>query len=151
MRSVSASCGVAYRTHHFGTASPVDPPPDTYWAGSQAVAAFNAAGGTNYQGGKVPVENEFGGRGAQDGHWRYSTMAGEIMTYNLSGTKVSAVTIQSMADLGYLVDVGAADAFTVSTSAVRAASEITDRPQPRCEIEFMEFDYVGEPVSVGPR
>ena len=130
---------------------PVDPPPDTYWAGSQAVAAFNAAGGTNYQGGKVPVENEFGGRGSQDRHWRYSKMAGEIMTYNLSGTKVSAVTIQSMADLGYLVDAGAADDFTVSASAFRAASAITDKPQPRCEVELTDFDFVGEPVSVGSR
>ena len=130
---------------------PVDPPPDTYWAGSQAVAAFNAAGGTNYQGGKVPVENEFGGSGSKDGHWRYSKMAGEVMTYNLSGTKVSAITIQSMADLGYVVDLGAADDFTVSTSVFRAASAITDKPQPRCEVKLTDFDYVGEPVSVGPR
>ncbi len=78
-------------------------------------------------------------------------MAGEIMTYNLSGAKVSAVTTQSMADLGYLVDVGAADDFTVSASAFRTASAITDKPQPRCEVDLMEFDYAGEPGSVGPR
>ena len=130
---------------------PIDPPPDTHWAGTKAVAAFNAAGGTNYQGGKVPVENEFGGSGSQDSHWRYSTMAGEVMTYILSGTKVSAVTIQSMADLGYIVDVSVAKPFTVSASAPRAASAITDTPQPRCEVELTEFDYAGEPLSVDSR
>jgi len=97
---------------------PVTPPPDTHFAGTNAIAAFNDAGGTNYQGMKVPVENERGGSGSQDSHWRKSVMGSELMTYT-TGTSASfsAVTIQSMADLGYSVDDSVADSYTVANIA----------------------------------
>ena len=117
---------------------PVTPPPDTHFAGSNAVAAFNDAGGTNYQGGKVPVENEHGGRGSQDSHWRDSAMRGELMTYRLgSSDSLSAITIQSMADLGYTVDDSVADSYTLSIAAGQAAALAAgeDEPQrPRCVV-----------------
>ena len=119
---------------------PVDPPPDTHWPGSRAVAAFNAAGGNDYQGGKVPVENEFGGSGSQDRHWRNSVMGGELMTYNLSGQALSAITIQSMADLGYSVDVGAANSFNVSATPILPTA--ADEQPLRCEIELHGMEYV---------
>ena len=119
---------------------PVDPPPDTHWPGSKAVAAFNDAGGSNYQGGKVPVENEFGGGGSQDRHWRLSVMRGELMTYVFSGLALSAITIQSMSDLGYSVDVGAANSFDVSATPIL---RIVEDEQPlRCEIETHGMEYV---------
>lgn len=97
---------------------PISPPPDTHFAGPSAIAAFDDAGGTNYQGKKVPVENERGGQGAQDAHWRKSVMGSELMTYTLgsSGT-FSAITIQSMADIGYHVDTGVADSYTLANVA----------------------------------
>ena len=92
----------------------VSPPPDTHFTGSNAVAAFDAAGGTNYESGKVPVENQFGGRLSQDSHWRKSVMGSELMTRSLGRVyALSAITIQSMADLGYTVDASYADAYTV--------------------------------------
>ena len=121
---------------------PADPPPDTHWPGSKAVAAFNAAGGSNYQGGKVPVENEFGGSGSQDRHWRLSVMSGELMTYTLSGLALSAITIQSIADLGYSVDVGVANAFSLSAPPTIFAVE--DEQPLRCEIEVQEMQFVSE-------
>ena len=44
---------------------PIVPAPDTYFSGANAIAAFNAAGGTSYTGRKVPVENTWGDRAAR--------------------------------------------------------------------------------------
>ena len=123
----------------------ISPPPDTHFPGTNAVAAFNAAGGSSYTGGKVPVENERGGSGSQDKHWRLSVMPGELMTYNLDGFALSAITIRSMADLGYAVNTGVADSYTVpsASSAKRALAAARVSPL-RCEIEDLEVEYVPE-------
>ena len=95
---------------------PIDPSPDTYFSGANAVAAFDAAGGASYSGAKVPVENTQG-PGSRDSHWRESVMQSELMTPRLGGTHpLSAITIQSMADLGYTVDATQADAYTLPSS-----------------------------------
>lgn len=86
---------------------------DTHFPGPNAVAAFDAAGGASYTGGKVPVQNVDPG---PDGHWRYSMFAGELMAPSISahtGSAVSAITIQALADLGYTVSGGFADPFSV--------------------------------------
>ena len=85
---------------------------DTHFPGSNAVAAFNSAGGASYTGGKVPVEN-----GGDDGHWRSSIFAGELMAPAISVSRtspLSATTIQALADMGYSVSAGLADAFTIT-------------------------------------
>ena len=93
---------------------------DTHFDGAAAIAAFNAAGGTAYTGGaKVPVENLLG-EGSADSHWRESVLENELMTPELqSGTTnpLSAITIESLADLGYIVDSSGADSFTPVFSA----------------------------------
>ncbi|WP_419167229.1 hypothetical protein [Candidatus Palauibacter sp.] len=86
---------------------------DTHFTGSGAVAAFNAAGGTSYTGGKVPVENTRSGR---DAHWRESVFATEVMAPTISAvnpSSLSAITIRSLSDLGYAVDAGLADPYSV--------------------------------------
>lgn len=87
---------------------------DTHFPGTRAIAAFDDAGGTSYTGGeKVPVENQ-AGEGSGDAHWRESVLGRELMTPSLNGgmtNPLSAITIQSMADLGYKVDVTQADAY----------------------------------------
>ena len=87
---------------------------DTHFPGPLAIEAFDAAGGTEYSGGaKVPVENR-GGRGSGDSHWRESVLDHELMTpYQNSGIPdpLSAITIQSLADLGYTVDVSLAEPY----------------------------------------
>jgi hypothetical protein len=89
---------------------------DPRFTGPLAVQEWQALGGT----GSVPVENE-GGEGTKDSHWRETTFKSEIMTGFVSpvGTPnpLSRVTIASMADLGYSVNMGAADAFTLSAGA----------------------------------
>lgn len=95
-----------------------NPGADTHFTGPLAVAAFNDAGGLAYHGAKVPVENE-SGAGSDDTHWRYRAFGYELMNPFLQAgpSPLSAVTIQSLADMGYQVDVGAADSYFLPSAA----------------------------------
>ena len=81
---------------------------DTHFTGPLAIEAFDEAGGTNYTGGaKVPVAS----RGA---HWRESVLDDELMTPFLNSgvlNPLSAITAQSLADMGYTVNVGQAELY----------------------------------------
>ncbi len=92
-----------------GTSNPL-------FTGRQAVAAYNAIFATNASG--VPVENG-GGGGTRDSHWRESTFNNEIMTgYINAGTNpTSRITVASLADLGYTVNMAAADTFLRPSTA----------------------------------
>ena len=92
---------------------------DTHFSGTLAIAAFNAVGGATYTGGnKVPVENSQGGAGTRNSHWRESVLQNELMTgfLNAGSNPLSQLTIASVQDLGYAVNVVAADPFFVLTS-----------------------------------
>ena len=98
---------------------PQDLDGDTHFNGPLAIAAFNDAGGWDYTGKKVPVEK---GDGA---HWRVPLLSGELMGPG-GGGALSAITVQSVADLGYGVDVTQADAYTLSSAtAGKASAKIT--------------------------
>ncbi len=86
---------------------------DGHFAGPLAVAAFNAAGGEAYSGGKVPLEDRIPTRNI---HWRKRVIPGDIMTAG-GGTLLTAITIQALADLGYEVDVSKADPYTLPGTA----------------------------------
>jgi hypothetical protein len=64
----------------------------------------------------IPVEN-IGGSGTADSHWRESAFDAELMTgfVESQGTPLplSTMTIQSLADIGYDVNVFASDPYTV--------------------------------------
>ena len=101
---------------------------DTHFAGASAIEAFNDAGGTNYADGKVPVENEKGGPGTRDGHWRQSVFGPHELMEGFASPSaamrqpLSAITIQSLSDLGYSVNVTQADAYTLpSPTAAKLA------------------------------
>ncbi|HQR09287.1 MAG TPA: leishmanolysin-related zinc metalloendopeptidase [Gemmatales bacterium] len=81
------------------------------FTGAQATAQYNAIFGTHATG--VPVENT-GGSGTRDAHWRESTFGNELMTgwLNNGVNPLSRVTIASLADLGYQVDISKADNYT---------------------------------------
>jgi hypothetical protein len=100
--------------------------PDPYFSGASAVAAFDAAGGTTYLGNKVPVENT-GGAGTVCSHWRESVLDNELMTgwLNAGTNPLSAITVESLADMGYTVNAAGADAYTLPSAplpAVRAGA-----------------------------
>ena len=88
---------------------------DTHFNGPLAIAAFDEAGGSDYTGAKVPVQK---GGGA---HWRSSAFPDEIMRPG-GGPSLSAITVQSLADLGYGVDVTQADSYTLPGAAAAPAS-----------------------------
>lgn len=100
---------------------PEPPLADTHFTGALAIAAFDEAGGADYTGAKVPVMN-VGGAGTVNSHWRDGVFDPEIMTgfLNAGPNPLSVVTIQSLADVGYTVDVSQADPFTLDPSFRRA-------------------------------
>lgn len=86
-----------------GTSNPV-------YTGVRGVAEYSTLGVA----GNVPVENS-GGSGTVDSHWRETTFGNELMTgyLNAGANPVSRLTVASLADLGYQVDIGAAQAYSL--------------------------------------
>jgi hypothetical protein len=90
---------------------------DTHFTGANAIAAFDAIGGASYPDAKVPLENDnvTYGDGSLNGHWRESEFSNELMTPSLGPTfvnPISVMTVESLRDIGYDVDPGAADPYT---------------------------------------
>ena len=95
-----------------------DPNADTHFNGPLAITAFNDAGGRDYTGNKVPVQKMDGA------HWRGDVFSeGELML-PWGGPALSAITVQSLADLGYGVDVTQADPYTLPSAAGKASAKI---------------------------
>ena len=123
---------------------PSSPNADTHFTGPLAIAAFDAAGGATYAGGaKVPVES--GARpGSSDGHWREGVFDVEIMTPFLApgSEPLSLVTIESLADLGYGVDLTEAESFKLSSAG--AAGEAV----PRGPVIYLGDDISRNPITL---
>ena len=85
---------------------------DLHFTGPLAIQAFDDAGGETLGGPKVPVESDAG-------HWRQSVFGFELMTRSFPGGRLilSAITIQSLADLGYRVNVSRADEYRLPDPA----------------------------------
>ncbi|RCR69575.1 peptidase [Larkinella punicea] len=62
----------------------------------------------------VPVENQHG-PGTQDSHWREPIFRNELMTgfIDMGNNPLSRVTVGSLKDMGYVVDMNAAEAYTL--------------------------------------
>ena len=87
------------------------------FTGPNATAAYNRIFGLS--GSSVPVEAS-GGSGTRLSHWRESTFNTELMTGWLNGTTspLSQITVASLADLGYQVNMSAVDTYTSARSAL---------------------------------
>ena len=98
---------------------PDKPNADTHFVGPLTIAAFDVAGGAGYARGKVPVENS-GADGSADGHWRQSVFEDEIMTPFLTGSvqPMSAITLESLYEIGYEVNLNEAESFGLSRAGV---------------------------------
>jgi hypothetical protein len=90
---------------------------DPHFIGPQAIASFNSIGGSGYTGAKVPVEDT-GGEGTADGHWRESVFSNELMTgfVDIGQNPLSVVTVASLADEGYTVNLDGADPYSLLLS-----------------------------------
>ena len=91
---------------------------DPTFTGAGAVAEYAALGGT----GNVPVENT-GGPGTAEGHWRETTFASELMSgfIGAAGNPLSRMTAASLGDLGYQVDLDAAEPYALPAAAPATA------------------------------
>ena len=141
--------GIGTVWHEFGllvNPSLSNPGADTHFTGPLAIAAFDLAGGADYANGeKVPVENR-AGPGSGDAHWRESVLDHELMTpFQNSGVldPLSAITIQSLADLGYTVDVSLAEPYRLPGAAAARAA-------PSRKIEYGD-DILRGPIIVVDR
>ena len=76
---------------------------DPHFVGPQAIAAFDQAGGANYQGAKVPLERD-------GSHWHFSVLRHELMSTGYDKA-LSAITLGALSDLGYTVDFSMADPY----------------------------------------
>lgn len=71
----------------------------------------------------VPVEGNNAGPGTADSHWRDSTFGAELMTgYINSGVKnsISRLTVASLEDMGYQVNMDAADDYVIPSPSLVA-------------------------------
>ena len=93
--------------------------PSVAYYGTQGRQGCTDDGGTTVCASAVPVENN-GVPGTADAHWRESTFGNELMTgyVNLNGMPLSAITVGSLADLGYEVNPLAADPYRVPSGAL---------------------------------
>lgn len=94
---------------------------DPRWSGLTGRAEWQQLGGT----GRPPLEIGRG-PGSDYTHWRESVVGNEVMTSVVgdSPMPVSRLTIAALADLGFTVDLGAADPYSLPAPAFRAAASI---------------------------
>jgi len=116
---------------------------DPVFTGTGARQAFDAVGGTTYAGGaKVPVEDTGApGDGGNCGHWRESVLGPELMTPILlagSPNPLSIVTIESLADQGYVVNRGAADVYALPAPAPVGAAPAQDGVRLRLDDDILQ-------------
>jgi hypothetical protein len=99
---------------------------DPLFTGSHALDAYLKLGIGSAAG--VPVENT-GSAGTRDGHWRETVFSNELMTgyINSAPNPLSAVTVQSLKDLGYGTSLAGAGTFALGgTGHVHAIGEPID-------------------------
>jgi hypothetical protein len=86
-----------------------------FFTGPSAGGAFLAAvlGGSTFTGEPVPVENT-GQLGTREAHWRKSIVSPELMIGEIGSgaSPLSAFSLASLRDLGYVVNDAVADPFT---------------------------------------
>jgi hypothetical protein len=129
---------------------------DPRYTGTEGVNAYkNGLGGLEPD---IPVANT-GGPGTVDGHWREVTFDAEIMTGYLEGAgvpqPVSIMTVASLTDLGYTVDLGAADGYSLPGPAPAGVAALrTDARLPlddMLDLPVAVFMPDGQIVVVPPR
>lgn len=135
--------GVGISWYHFGllyNSSRQNHTADTYFAGFQARRTFDQLGGRSYRGRKVPVQ-----QGGDDVHWRTSVFGDELMTLGWTWpyhAPLSRITVASLADIGYEVNLDAADAYRVPSTS--AAKPVAAEAPPRCRVVRQPIHVVAE-------
>ncbi|QDT96166.1 choice-of-anchor Q domain-containing protein [Gimesia aquarii] len=100
-----------------GTANP-------RFTGTNAIDQYNTLLGRNVV--DIPLESGFG-PGTDDSHWDEDDLDNELMTGFLNpgvANPISVITIGSLADLGYVVDLNAADTFPLQAPQVQLLNPV---------------------------
>lgn len=102
---------------------------DPRFTGNLARQACVPAGAVVSCANSVPVEGT-GGSGTADAHWRESTFGSELMTgfYNSGVNPLSAISIASLQDLSYGVNMADVDAYTVPILLRANNAMVTSQP-----------------------
>lgn len=85
-----------------------------HFTGTAAKKEYGALKGTGPTPVPVPVENT-GGPGTVDSHWRETVFKNELMSGFIAATNnpLSRLTVASLQDLGYVVDLSAAEPYSL--------------------------------------
>lgn len=100
------------------------------FTGAGAMAEYGVLRGTAAR--EVPVEN-MGGPGTADGHWRETLFRNELMSGFIAAANnpLSRMTVASLQDLGYRVNLDAAEPYGLANLAALAeAGELTPHVAP---------------------
>lgn len=122
------------------------------YTGSFGISACGMAGGTAACGGGVAVEGLPFGAGTADSHWRESVFDSELMTGFVEAQGLSmpfsAITIQSLADAGYAVNLFAGEQYLVPFSAGVSVPGNQSRSLP---VDASPWEIIGQPMlELGP-
>lgn len=107
---------------------------DPRYTGGRGTAEWSSLG----QAANAPLEN-VGAAGTRDSHWRESTFGAELMTgyLNQGDNPFSRISVAAFGDLGYQIDLGQADPYTLPAplAGLRRADDATrqlvvQRPTP---------------------
>ena len=131
------------------------PGADPTFNGPAARSAFygSMGPGVSYGGLPVPVEGLPSGPGTAYAHWRKTVFGNELMTgfITVGATPLSAISVQSFRDLGYLVNDLPSDGFTFQSfiqSFGQPALQITEAGLPG---DIIVINRQGRRVRVLPR
>jgi hypothetical protein len=110
---------------------------DPQYTGTNAMTEYAALLGKSKPT-PIPVENS-GGAGTREGHWRESVFDAELMTgyAEPADMPMSRMTIASLKDLGYQVNLEAADRYKLPEVSTAAVKGIVIQPGRRmCVVSF---------------
>lgn len=109
--------------------------------GPRANAEWNALGGI----GGLPVESNYG-QGTKCGHWSEAVFDTELMTGFAEApgvlTPLSSVTVASLADLGYEVDINAADPYNLPVCSPACLQALAQVETPHTELLMPEYEVL---------
>ncbi len=94
---------------------------DPQYIGANAIREYRVLGGT----GNIKLEN-LGGPGTCEGHWKESVFGSELMTGILNSNvpnPISRMTLASMQDLGYNIDLSKADSYSIPAAGTASVSD----------------------------
>ena len=144
--------GLGFLSTYWEVKGLLDDGDDPHFTGALAIEAFDAAGGTSYPGAKVPISSP------GHNHWRDSIFGSEGMTSSLAlgaTNPFSAITLQAMADIGYVVDASRADDYQLPDAVppdltADAAGQVFDLANDVVREPVMVLDTDGNTVRVIP-